>query len=353
MIQVFLISFNSFKKNRYNYKICLSIFILTVLIIVLYRYHLKDTQKLIQLLNNIFQFSGIYSALLITFIVSKIFQIRQEKLERLREIIVLSHKTTDFRRICEILVESYDFWNKDMRQIMDGKFKKLTYFQIHLDEDSHKKLTKDRIDEYHNSKNIVGSGFYLAVKSLIKHNDNPFQMELYDEYDYNIDYSVDILNKWVSAYSANCFFNYLEHKKASYKGAFDFSAIDKNDKEKIISLSKKINEKKYKKSVFNPELLVQLGNDFNSLILPRLFQLTYNNKKGLPKSLKFLILILIVIMIFGVFLPLILSAIRINDLYLILLSSFSIIILSFSILYFVIYFKKILENEIEISRENI
>lgn len=353
MIQIFLISFETFKKNKYKYKICLSLVILIVLIIVLYKYHLTDTPKLIQLLNNIFQFSGIYSALLITFIVSKIFQIRQEKLERLREIIVLSHKTTDFRRICEILVECYDFWNKEMRQTMDGKFKRLTYFQIHIDEDNHLKSTQDRIIAFNQTKNIFGSGFYLAVKSLVKHNNHPFQIELYDDYDYNIDYSVEILDKWVGAYSANCFFYYLDHKKASYKGAFNFSAIDKNDEEKIISLSKKINDKKYKKAVFSPELLVQLGNDFNSLILPRLFQLTYNNKKGLPKSLNFLILILIITMIFGVFLPLMLSAITITNSYLIILSSFSIIILSFSILYFVIYFKNILKKEIEISRENI
>ena len=353
MIQSFINSFNIFRKSKNRYTISFSLFFLLVLIVILYKYHHKQTEELKNLLNNIFQFSGIYSALLITFIVSKIFQIRQEKLERLREIIVLSHKTTDFRRICEIIVECDSFWDKSMRQTMDNKFKRLSYFHIQIDEDKNRDAIQKLIEEFHKTTNIPGASFYLAVKSFVKHNNNPFQLELYDDYDYNIEYSVDILDKWVGAYSANCFYYYLDHKRAAYKNVFNFSAFSKSDQEKIISLSRKINEKKYHDVIFGTELFVNIGNDFNSLILPRLFQLTYNNKTGLPKTLKFLIKILIVTMIFGVFFPLLLSSISIDNAYVILISNLSIAILSFSILYFVIYFKKILENEINISRENI
>lgn len=351
MIQTFLISFKSFKKNKQRNLISFVFIFISISIITLFKYHLKSESELSILLNNIFQFSGIFSALLITFIISKIFQIRQEKLERLREIIVLSNKVTDFRRIAKILIDTHDFWNSSMRSKMEKKYRQLTYFHLHIDYSSNK--PKDLIYEFYEEREIPGANFYLALKSLLVSEKKSFQLELYDEYDYNIVYPFKMVSKWVGASSANSFFYYLDHKWHSYKNSFNLQSVSKVDAEKIVSLCKKINESKYKNTVFDRELLVEIGNDFESLIFPRLYQLTYQNENGIPETLIFLIRILISTMIFGVLIPLVLSSIKTNLNFMIIISSISIIILCLSIIYFVLNFKKILENEIYITRENI
>ncbi len=354
MIQTLLISsrFFFYNKNR-NLVIALSLCFFISLILLL-NHHLRDSNNLNTLLNNIFQFSGIFSALLITIVISKIFKIRQEKLNRLKEIISLSHRTTDFRRICKILYDESRFWNQGMRQKMEGKFKNLSYFHLHLD--SLKKTTNEleMISKFHEEKNLLGSNFYLAVKSFLSGEKRSFELELYDDYDHNIIYPFKLIQKWHGASSANTFWYFLENKWHNYHTAFNFNALSRHDQETILSLAKKINPKKYESSTFNKDLLVKIGNDFESYIFPRLYNLTYYNNLGIPKTIVLLIRILISTMIFGVFIPLWLSSIIIINLDIkIFISSVSIIILSLSIIYFVFSFKKILENEIKISHENI
>jgi len=352
MIQTLLISSRLFfyNKNR-NLVIALS-FCFFISLILLLNHHLKDSDNLDTLLNNIFQFSGIFSALLITVVISKIFQIRQEKLNRLKEIISLSNRTTDFRRICQILYDEYEFWNGQMRRKMEGEYKYLSYFHLHL-EDTKTPAQQKLIDKYYSEK-LIGSNFYLGVKSLLSGQKRYSQLELYDDYDHNIVYPFKLIQSWHGADSANVFWYFLEDKWNSYQTVFNFTVFSQYDKKTIVQLAKKINAQKYKSSVFSKDLLVNIGNDFQSYIFPRLYTLTYYNELGIPKTILLLIRILISTMIFGVFIPLWLSSIIITNLDIkIFISSVSIIVLSLSIIYFVFSFKKILENEIKISHENI
>jgi hypothetical protein len=352
MIQTLLISskFFFYNKNR-NLTIALSLSFF-ISLILLQNYHLRNSDNLNTLLNNIFQFSGIFSALLITIVISKIFQIRQEKLNRLKEIINLSNRTTDFRRICQILYDEYDFWNVPMRKKMESEYRHLSYFHLHL-ESIRTPAQQELIDKFHKER-LIGSNFYLGVKSLLSGQKRSFQLELYNDYDHNIVYPFKLIQSWHGADSANVFWYFLEDKWNSYKTAFNFTAFSEYDKKTIVLLAKKINAKKYESSCFSKDLLVNIGNDFQSYIFPRLYALTYYNELGIPKTILLLIRILISTMIFGVFIPLWLSSIIITNLDIkIFISIVSIIILSLSIIYFVFSFKKILENEIKISHENI
>lgn len=353
MIQSFLIAAKGYVINKHRNLLSLLILSFALFAILLYKYHLSNEEDLNTLLNNIFQFSGIFSALLITFIISKIFQIKQEKLERLKEIINLSNRTTDFRRICKILYDEYNFWDKDMRRKMDNDYKNLNYFNLHID-DNKTEETKKLIDKYLDDKNKFGADFFLGVRSLLMGSKKSFQLELYDDYDHNITYPLKLISQWYGASSANTFWYYLENKWHSYNTAFNFAALSKADTDLIVALAKKINQKKYESATFSKDLLVAIGNDFETSIFPRLFNLTYYNEQGIPSTILLLIRILTTTMVFGVFLPLWLSSIRITNLDIkIFASSISIIILSLSIIYFVLSFKKILECEIKMSNENL
>lgn len=343
----------NFYNEKFTYRnicIVLSTLIIADLIIIYFiKFPLHDQNKLDNILNNILQFSGIYSALLITFIVSKIFQIRQERIERIKEIITLSNKVTDFRRICQILYDNNDFWDGAMQRKMKSTFDELSYFHIHLENYYDIPKWRKLIDSFNKWTPRPGASFYLALKSLVKSDRRSFQLELYDEYDHNIIYTFDIISKWVGAGSANSFFYYLDHKWASYRGTFNLNFITREDCRKIEELAGKIDEKRYGEETYNRGLLVNIGNHFNSEILPRLLQLTYYNSLGITNTLNFLITNLLVIMIFGVLIPIILSSggLEFSEMY--FLSKISIIVISISIFYFIFYFRKILKEEIEIN----
>lgn len=132
MVQRFTNGFRTILKIRDKYIIAALLLLGAVLIYLFNRFHLSNEQEINQLLNNIIHFSGIFSAILITFIVSKVFQIRQERLERRNEIVKFANTTTDFRRIARVLNNCWGFWNKDMKNKMDNKYKALNFFDLHL-----------------------------------------------------------------------------------------------------------------------------------------------------------------------------------------------------------------------------
>ena len=352
MIQVFKKTFYTYFKHKNKVILTLSAFFIITIIALISKFHFKDTDKIYSVLNNILQFSGIYSAILITFIVSKIFQIRQEKLERLQEIIVLSHKTTDFRRVCNIILETDDFWEAQMKDKLNTKLKDLHYFHIYIEEDSDNIEVKNLINQFYQEKNISGANFYLALKSFVQSDNNRFHMELSDEYDYNIIYSYEILKKWVGSEASNSFWYYLEYKWHDYKEIFDICSISRNDKEKIYSLAAKIDNNGNRTTEFNKDILVDLGNYLNFMVLPRLYQLTRINETGISKTLNLIIVNLVMVMIFGVFLPIIVTSIDLKLKVLITIAYFGILLLGMSMLYFVYYFRMFLKQEIIVDKNN-
>lgn len=353
MIQQFTNGFEALLKVRDKCIIAALLLFGAILIYLFYRFHLSNEQEINQLLNNIIQFSGIFSAILITFIVSKVFQLRQERLERRKDIVKFANKTTDFRRIARVLKNCRDFWDKDMRSTMDNKYKKLDFFHIQLwdynnqDKKYSAELKKLR-DEFLNDQNIPGANLYLDIKSLVLDDYRTWQLELYDRYDYDYTYSLEILEKWSAAHSGNNFWYCLENKWYDYEGCFNLHALRQHDQDEIVDLCKKINPQKYRNSKFDKDLLASIGSEFAGYILPRLYELTYYNTLGLPQSLNFLLLILFLAIISGVLLPLLATSIKVNTDLLLITSNVAVGILCMSLFYFLIKFKKILSNEIKI-----
>ncbi len=354
MVQQFTNSFMSLRKIPEKRSIASLIVCGAVLIYLFNRFHLTKEEEINQLLNNIIQFSGIFSAILITFIVSKVFQIRQERIERRKEIVKFANKTTDFRRIARVLKNCWGFWNKDMRSKMDNYYKELNFFDVHLwDYDNEEKKYSPELKklrkEFLYEDGLQGSYLYLDMKSLVLDDYHSWQLELYDRYDYDYTYSLKILEKWSGSHSGNNLWYCLEHKWHSYKGCFDFYALRQHEQDEIVDLCKKINPQKYRNSKFDKDLLASVGSEFDGYILPRLHKLTYFNTLGLPTSLNFLLLIMFLTIISGVLLPLLMTSIKMEKEMLLITSNFAVGILCLSLFYFLFKFRKILNNEIKIG----
>lgn len=352
MIQQFKNSFSYFWKLSDKYIILILILVLYILTKLFAYFPLKRIEEVNQLLNNIIQFSAIFSAILITFIVSKVIQIRQERIERLKRIVELSNKVTDFRRIASILKNSYNFWNATMKGKLDNKYKELNYFSIMLwdyDNEENNKELKELRESYFKETDICGASLYLSVKSFILDDIYYWQEELYDNYDHNYTYSLEILEKWTDANCANVFWTCLDYKWNEYQGCFNLGAIIEDDRTKILKLCKKINPKEYSASQFDRFLIGKIGSELDGYILPMLRKLTYYNNLGLSEALNFMLTILFLTITSGVLMPLLLSSVKFEAKVVLKLSTFSATILIMSLVYFLFKFKEILKAEIKIN----
>lgn len=353
MIQQLTSSVNLFWKRKDKYALIFILIISYFLLEAFLKYHHKDEASLLQLLNNIIQFSGIFSAIIITYVISKVFQSRQERLERKREIIEFSNKVTDFRRIARVLISCYGFWNSDMRKKIDTTYASLSFFDLQngdskkQDKDLELKELKSKFyEELDIPGAFPGVFLYLDLKSLVLENSENWQLELYNKFDHDFSYSVEILSDWVNSHSGGNLWYCLDYKWHSYNKCFNFLALNDSQKEEILSLAKKINPDKFRNSKFDNFLLASVGSDMDTFYLPRLYNATYYNSLGLSKSLNFLLTILFLTIVAGVLTPLFLTAIKVNFTILLVSSSFAVSVLCISLLYFLIEFKNILTNEI-------
>lgn len=350
MIQQLLNSAKTFWVKSDKYVIILMLLIFYIFSNLIIRYHFTDINSLNQLLSNLFQFSGIFSAIVITYVISKVFQIRQERLEKGKDIIKLANKVTDFRRIARILVNSHGFWNSEMKAKINLEYSDLNYFHVHYwDYDNEDKYPEIKMlrDKYFNEESIPGADLYLAMRALVSPEDKFGTLELYSQYDYDHVYTVEILEHWVGSHVGNRLYYCFKYKWGNYKTCFDFSQIRLNDREEIQNLASKIDSAKFSGKDFDKNLLADIGTDMDGFYLPRLYSLSYYNSLPLSPTLNFLLSILFITILSGVLAPLILTSIIIPLNILIIISSISVTILFLSLFYFVLKFKKILNSEIE------
>lgn len=268
MIQTFTNAFKTYftSKSKINY-IIIFVFIL-LFTFFFFRSGCVNENNLKDVTTNLFPFSSIFSAILITFIISKIFQIRNEKIEIKKKVVILSNKVTNFRRICDKILNNYDIWDSTTKSRLENQYKKLKY--QHLYDDFLKEKPKELIEKFNQDKNLKGAFFYLALRDLAKTTNGNYHLELYGEHDEDIMYSIEDVKNWVGVDCANSFFYYLEDKYISYKDVILLDNLKNDEKSEILSLANKINRDKYHGSDFSKKLLVNIGNDFQIEYLPKL-----------------------------------------------------------------------------------
>lgn len=341
MIQIFKISLNIFKKNKSKKNYIISLVFIIIFSYIFFNGKLSDKDTLKDSVQNLFTFSSIFSAILITFIISKIFQIRNEKLDIRLKIISFCNKVTNLRRICEKIISNYEVWNSETKLKLDNKYKFLSYQNLYDQDNKPEKL----IYEFINDKELRGANFYIALRDLVKRNGRKFNLELYGDYDEDIIYSLETISIWNGNSNANAFFYYLDHKYTIYNQSILIDNLTTEEKSEIENLAKKINKEKYQDRIFDRHLLVDIGNDFENEIFPKLYNLLYEFNDNFSNTFNYTLTLLYSIVFFGVFIPMIFPFT--NNIYIQIILVFistSVILLSF--INFILDFKKILKSEI-------
>ncbi len=290
------------------------------------------------------QFSALFCAILLTFIISKVFNLRQEKQQRLIEIEVLSNKVTDLRRIANILINSHSLWPVGLSRQMNSTYAQLNYISYSLSD-----IKKGLEATYQNDMTInhtIGD-LYLALRT-IRGDMKDFGPILYDDYDHSYTYDYEKMSFWVYCDIANELWTSFDHEYNNINTLLNVDEIHEDDLDKIRKMSVRINPQKYTDTTLDiKKLLSSVGTDFNTLYLPQLANLLEQNLPIFPKTLLFNTVVMILMITTGVLIPMILQSLGCNIIY-IYKGCFAIFILLVSL--YLIWLTKVLSIELNINK---
>ena len=329
------------KKSNY---ILFNILIWIIIYTALPDYWTKN--EIEKLYGYLFQFSGILSAIVITFIISKLFSQRQENLIRKEEIKRLSNKVSELRRIAYELLYLNKIWPERFEAHMRKKYPTLTYEtsqNINLEEGSPEDiLNRQYIDDKTYSKVITD--LYLALES-IKGDATESQMFLFHDVDSDFIYDSKRIDKWRFYNTANALYVAFDQQYSNINSSFMLENLGESEIY-IRDRAKRINYEKYSdQSIPINKLLANLGSDFDSFYFSKLSNLLSQNRPILSGSLLYLINTMMVIMFSGALIPIFLQSFNVFGSVMFRLD-FSVFITC--IITFFFYLPHILTSELEV-----
>ena len=285
-------------------KILIKNTITTVLLIVIayilygMEYNWTDYKNINYLLISC---SGIFSAIVISVLISGLNNLKSQRLVLRDKINILSDKLTAFRKILYYVINSDEFWNntefcKLARQIRQ-EYPRITAKNYNNLEKIYKEITQNgqyrtyKMDLFINLLTIVDIHRSQELNFITPANKYKYtlsKLEYYHECFNNIWY-------------------YLNHKPAKElnDNATSLPILYRKD---FVDNYKKIDGKTIKWEDFNSQLLVDLGNKFYEEINPELHKSISEITSNIPSTYIKMIVTLIIILIFGTLIPLIISA---------------------------------------------
>lgn len=257
------------------------------------------------ILTSILTINGVFSAILITYLFTRITWTKDRKLEIQKEAINLSQKVTEFRRILNVLISYYGVWesDKETKSLLDfSEFKHIEYYDyrqmIRVD---YKPEKHPLIEKLYKDPNFSEgqSVLYLAISTLVKQRkaDYVWQQELYKDYQHKGIYNPRIVEKWMEYGIMDTIAYWLGN---NYRMIHFYALRDHH--EFILAAATRIN-KKYEHYEVDNKLIRELAEDMSAHYVTDLYSCLNILKKGI-ESLNLLIIVLISFStIFGVLLP--------------------------------------------------
>ncbi len=303
------------------------------------------------ILTNLLTVNGVFSAILITYLFSRITWFMDRKLEIMKEAVSLSQKVTEFRRILHILTSYYKLWYDDnaAKNLVDhGKYKNIDFYDYRKSMSSeYIPHNKKLIDDFFNDPNFKEghSTLYLAMTSLIRDRNNPsyeFHEELYSDFELNGIYNLDIVERWLDCEIFGTIYFWMD-KDTKY---INYSNLGKKDTEFIQAAVARINIK-YKGNNLSNELFKDLSSEFSEYYLRELHFKLKELKKGV-NGLNLLIIILTTVsLLFGILIPFSLLLIPSKDIWYAYSVSILAAINTGLISYFILRFPVLINRELK------
>lgn len=247
-----------------------------------------------EIIKTILTTTGVTVAIVITFLFSKLFSERNERIERKRLIDIESKKITAFRKICHFLKSSHEFWNPfgNLKNKLDNKYK---YLKLN-DYDS-EKIEYERYRAFINEVNY-GEGGGQAYVGLREIEGNERSGLVYYDSQLRKNYSLNEISLINDA--SNRVWSFLDRNRGEL---IAFDAISEGNRQEIEKNILLIHPE-YEADGVDIAKLRNLFDEVHESITRKLFMLTQKNSRFLGRRFNLLLVdlaVFVFLIIGGIF----------------------------------------------------
>ncbi|WP_268223534.1 hypothetical protein [Sinomicrobium oceani] len=253
-----------------------------------------------QILSTIISVISIIIAIIVTYLFSKLFAEKTTRIERKKEIDLLSSKVTSLRKMAFHIRGLHEFWKFNginVKSIIDHKYKDLSYEEYRgYEVPGHRKFTSEELTKI--DKDIYGTNgqAYLALKGLEDGENSYSFFAKFNPKNYSLD---DIVRYKEYAGSFWYFLDRSSDEIVNFNGCSRYW-LNSIDELYYQITGNQIDQDNYKKSIKD------LLSEFDSLIFEKHYYLNSLNstklsgfyRKGLLNMMIFLLLLIIAVFIF-------------------------------------------------------
>lgn len=312
------------------------------------KFYEQGNEKYFDTLSNVsdklINASSIISAIIITYLISKTSQFREEKLSKFPEYFDLTQKTHYFRNAIHILYKNFNFWVPGLKQTMDDTYADLNYYDIrkvvfvnHMEKtELAKSYLKD--ERYGDTTRL-----YLDLKSFFPEQ-SLFDPTLYVEFDVEKFYHPKVIQLWRTLECGSELYYFFNYKYGFFNEDFNFDKVHLHYQKQALEYAIKVDKERYKDIEFNHTLYDMLGRQFTEDILPRLAKHSDLIHQQLPPIVENLVIILLFILAFGIIIPFFNTIYTFNSNFQI--ASISIVLSV--IFYIILAFRRLLKYEMKV-----
>jgi hypothetical protein len=261
-------------------------------------------------LSNLLVINGVFSAVLMTYLFSRVGWMKERKEDMVKEAQAISQKITEFRRILYILTRYYNVWINDRatKSLLDlGKYSSIEYWELEsaymgLKDAKKQFLLEQMVKEPDYVEGM--SRLYLAMLSLVFLQGRKgfrYEHELYHRFEFKGVYALKIVERWIS----HTYFGTIWYWMNSDVHWIRYHHLGSAELANIKEAASRI-DPKYATYEVNNDLIEDIADGFNNYYLNELQKLLVPLRRGI-RSLNLLVTILICAsLMFGIFFPLIL-----------------------------------------------
>lgn len=262
---------------KYLTRILIYAFTTATCIWVFYQFTNLENLDKKEILSILISVISIIIAIVVTYLFSKLFADKAIRIERKKEIDILSRKITYLRRIAFHLRGMHKFWQfKDVniKSIIDRRYKELTYEAYRGNSLSgQKEYTYEEISKIHEEIYGTDGQAYLALKGL---EDGENSFSFFSEFNPR-NYSLNDITRY-KEYSGS-FWYFLEN---SSDDIVNFEGLSRYWLSKIDELFYKIKGRQVDGENYKKELK-DLLQEYDSIIFEKHYFLTSSNSEKLPR----------------------------------------------------------------------
>jgi hypothetical protein len=299
--------------------------------------------EFVEILHQTLQVTLIISGLLafgiMFYLATIVINLRNSRASILSDLDKITQKMHSFRNIIDLLYKS-KMWLPGLKQYLDEEYANLNYFEVKEFYKGYSKLAIEFLQENHPFQDT--ENLYLEFKALLI--TSPKEKIVTENIRYPRHYDNAIVEKWLEHKCGSGLWYYFGYKFATFKNALDLEAVYERHQDKIMTLAQSIDSEAFEDSSFNEVFLSKLGEYMNKEVIPKLHQFQTFAAKKLPKMVNYIFSLFIILVVFGVLLPIFYHLFQLDPMVAVISVSVSIGV----IIYIAASFYQFLTKEIEV-----